>query len=138
MVRLRFNAIFGQPLGDALGGFARLAINDPALSWPRAKKAHDLFIRLFLAQDAIGKVRPVKTGDVATGLAQLEKFDNVLADTFRRRRGQGHHRDRGEVLAQGGELTIFRTEIMTPLADTMGLVHRQQVNFPSQQIGQEP
>ena len=69
VIRLGAHAVCGKIRGDALGGFARLAINDAAVLRPRAEKIEQLVVRFIFRDDAIRQVRTIETGDVTFRLA---------------------------------------------------------------------
>ncbi|HWV99107.1 MAG TPA: hypothetical protein VNZ64_05375 [Candidatus Acidoferrum sp.] len=131
------NAVRAQALGEALGRFARLAINDAALPWARPDEIEHLLVGLVLGKHAIRQVRPVKAGDVAARLPQSKHGDDVLAHALGGGRRQCHHRNAREQPRQPGELPVFGAKIVAPLADAMRLVDRQQINFPMLQVGEK-
>ena len=92
VIRPGLHAVLAQPLGDALGRLARLAIDDAAFPGPVAQELQHLLVGLVLGQHAVGQVRPVEAGHVATRLAQLQQRDDVLAHALGGRGGQRHHR----------------------------------------------
>ena len=92
----RLHAVLGEIGGDALGGFARLAIDDAAVLGPRAEKREQLVVGLVLRDDAIGQVRPVEAGDVNFRLAQFQVRDDVLAHATGGGGGERHERDVGK------------------------------------------
>ena len=134
MIRPGFHAVPVQTQRHALGGFARLAINNAAFLRSRADKFQHLVIRFVFGQHAVGEVRTVEAGDIAARLAQLEQLDDVGAHAFGGGGGKRHHRRFGKKLPQLRELAVFRTEIVSPFADAMRLVHGQQTHVPTLQI----
>ena len=131
------HAVFAQSLRHALGGLARLAINDAAFFRARAEKIQQLIVRLVFGDDAIGQVRAVETGDVTFRLAQFQMRDDVLAHAPGRGGGERHERDVGKMFSQFGNLAVFRTEIVAPFADAMRLVNGDEFHVPALQIGQK-
>ena len=138
VIRRGLHAIGGQPCGDALGRFAALAVNDPALVRARANERERLLVGAGLRRNAVAEVGPVEARDVTTRLAQLEQSDDVRANALGSRGRERHHRRIWNQVAQLRELPIFRAKVMTPFADAMRLVNGEQVHVPLLQIGQKP
>ena len=55
---------------------------------------------------------------------------DVLAHPLGRGGGERHHRRAGKVVAQVGDLPVFRAEIVAPFGDAMRLVHGDLRDVP--------
>ena len=134
----RLHTVGGEFGRQALRRLARLGVNDPAFAGPYANVRKNLLVSAGLGRNAVGQVGAVETGDVTRGRTQMESFDDVLPHAFRGRGGERHHRHVREYFAQGGDLPVLRTEVVSPLADTMRLVNRELADVPFRQIIEEP
>ena len=138
VIRGRLDPIGLQALGQAFGALAALTIDDPALLEARADERQRLVVRAGLRSHPIRQVGAIETGQVATGLAQMQLLNDVPAHALRGRGGQRHHRHFRKKAAQLGKLAVFGPEIMAPFADAMGFVHGDEIRLPVPQIFQEP
>ena len=135
MIRFGRNAILGEVGGGLLHGFARLTIDNPAFPPARAEKFEQLIVGLAFGQHPVGEIGAVETGDVTARVAQFQMGDNVLAHPLRGGGGERHEGHAGKMIAQIGDLPVFRPEIMAPFADAMGLVNGDEPDLPALQIG---
>ena len=76
--------------------------------------------------DVVPQVRPVEAGDDGLGILEPELPHDIGADMLGRRRGERHDRRPAEPFAHLCDAQVARAEIVTPLADAMCLVDRQQ------------
>ena len=89
------------------------------------------------AQHLDEEVRPIKPGDEDVGLAQIERLGDVAAHFGRGSGGQGQHPLRAQGRAGLRYLLVFRTEIVAPRRDAVGLVDRQQRHLDAGHRAQE-
>ncbi len=86
-------------------------------------------------QDAIGEVRAVERSDEDCGIREPQLRDDVVADAIgggRRERVKGNAR---ELVAEPTELPVLGAEVVSPLADAMRFVDRDE---PDGCLPQEP
>ena len=130
VIRQRLDAVGGQFAREVLGGLAGHHIDNAAFARSGAEVIDHLIIRAAFADDAVGEVGPVETGNVGRALLQMELLDDVLAHAAGGGGGERHDRHAGKKLAQGRNLAVFGTEIMAPFADTMRLVNGEEGHVP--------
>ena len=123
MIRFGFDSIRIQTRRDILRTDSALAVNDPTIAWPRAHKAQELLVRTVFGQHSIGKIRPIKASDITACSAQAQLLNDVLLHALCRRCGKRHHRRFRKQFAQFHKLAIFRSKVMSPLADAMRFVY---------------
>ena len=68
------------------------------------------------------QIRAMEAGDVFVGLAELELFDDVVADVLGGAGGEGGDGAIGEMGAQIIELAVFGAEFVAPFGDAVGFV----------------
>src|SRR4051794_5098525 len=102
------------------------AIDDAGLAAMTAE--HLLDLRHFIAprNDAIGEIRPVEVADQLDVVAKPELLGDVAPHAFGGGGGERVQRRLRKELAQLAELAVFRTKIVTPLADAMRLIDRER------------
>ena len=61
-------------------------------------------------------------------IAQRELRDDVVAHTSRGGGGEGEHRDLGMAPSQPGELTVFRSKVMSPFRYAVRLIDDERVD----------
>ena len=88
-----------------------------------------LALRVVLYPHAIADVGPVEAGHEQPRLIETELTDDVGSRDLVRRCGQGNARNRRKPVGQLGKLAVIRAEVVTPLADAMGLVDGEECNF---------
>ena len=103
----------------------------------RVYKAEQLFVRTLLRQNAISEIGTIEAGDVTFRLAQTKLFEDVAPHAWSGSRGQRHHRRFRKQFAQLHKLAIFRSKVMSPLADAMRFVNRDLIDLPGFQIRQK-
>ena len=77
-------------------------------------------------KDAIEQVRPIERADELDRIVERELRGDVAPDACGRGRGERMQAGAGKLLAQTGELPVFGTEIVPPLADTVRFVDRDE------------
>ena len=89
------------------------------------------------AEHAINQVRPIERSDQLDRIAQRELRRDVAA--YARSRGCGVRvkADAGKHLAQPRQLPVLRTEVVSPLADAVRLVHRNEADVRSAELREE-
>src|SRR2546423_12504229 len=87
--------------------------------------------------DPVDEVRTIETADEHSRIVETKLLDDVLPHAIGRRRRVGVEARIREAAAERGELTIFRTEVVTPLADAMRLVDREALDAEARDELQE-
>ena len=114
-----------QVLGHLLCGFPTQTIDNACFQragFDEVKDEVHLLGSLITAFYGEAEVRTVEAGDELTGIMQVELFDDVMSGNFISSSCQCHDRRLGEFLAEDAQLGVFRTEVMSPLTDTVGFV----------------
>ena len=86
-----------------------------------------LFHQIVARQDSVSEIRPIEIADEQQRLLQRELFCDVAPHLLRRRCGVRMNRRLGKDATQIAQLPIFRTEIVSPVADAMRLVDRERL-----------
>ena len=124
----RGNLVLLEQVGDALDGLARRGIDDgQALSL--MKEADEQLVLLVVGagrSDEVGQVRSIEAGDDRFGVGEAERADDVGADSRSRRRRERHRAPRAQLIANLADAQIARPKVMSPLADAVRFVHREQ------------
>ena len=116
-----------QGLADLLDRLARGAVDDAAFVRAGGQEVLEPAQLVALAAHVKEEVGPVKAGDDPAGVGKPQKTHNVLPHLGRGRGGKGREdRPAGQRADKGGNIQIIRPEILAPLADAVGLVHRKQ------------
>ena len=123
MVRLGIDSIRFQARRYVLSVVPALTVNNSAIIRSRVYKAQQLFVRTLLRQNAISEIGTIEAGDVTFWLAQTKLFDDVTPYAWGGSRGQRHQGSLRKQLAQLHKLAIFRSKVMSPLADAMRFVY---------------
>ena len=82
----------------------------------------------------VAQVGTVETGDKTVRLVQAKRGKDIRPNPFGGCSRQRHHRHFGKLIPQTGQLTVFRTEIVPPLAHTVSLVDSEHPHLPPLQI----
>ena len=108
---------------------ARGAIDDGAarLLAEQAEKLLRLLLDLGDSPALVDQVGAVEAGDDDGRLAQAELVQDVCADVLGRGGGEGDTRRVAEPAPHLAQAQILRPKVMPPLADTVRLVHREQL-----------
>ena len=97
-------------------------------------------IRLVLGvQHLKAQIGPVKTGDHLQGVLQLQNAADVLPHLSGGGGSKGgHHGPSGQTSEKFHDTQIAGAEVLPPLGDTVGLVHRHHGHVQLPDHGQEP
>ena len=91
-------------------------------------------LRLLAGQSAPGlkiEVGTVKAGGHLIGLLQGQLFPDIVPHMGGGRgRERAHHRTAGQAVHKGFDAQVAGPEVLSPLADAMGLVHRHHADGP--------
>jgi hypothetical protein len=82
----------------------------------------DLFVHLAARQDAVGEVGTVEIADEDFRFLEIQLVGDVAADLGGGGGGEGVDGYAGEKRFEMGELAIFGTKIVTPMADAVGFI----------------
>ena len=128
-------AFLGQRLRQSFGLGTGPAVDDAGLPLAGGGKAQDLLARAGLGAKGKMDVRAVKAAQKGVGLFAIEQLLDDLSLGFRvRRRGKGRDRH-AQRLPQFPDAQVVGAEVMAPLADAMGLVHRDEADTDPPQHG---
>ena len=73
------------------------------------------------------EVGPVEAGHLHKGSPQFQQTGDVPADVLRGGGGEGrHHGTLGQGLQKVRDPPVAGTEVLAPLGDAVGLIHRRQ------------
>ena len=136
---------------ECIANFLRIvtthAIDDSAFIGTFEDKLQDganLFLLLITSANVQAQVRTVKRRNECFRILHIQLSHNVLSSDFVGRSGQCHDGCLRELLADGLQLGVLRTEIVSPLRDTMRFVNgkerdldflHQEVHFHEQSLG---
>ena len=127
-----------QVRGEGVGRLAAQTVDDPAVFPALVQEGARLAVGAGLDHHPIQEVRAVEARDIAARVAEPEERHDVLAHALGSGRRQGHDRHAREVIAQLGELAVLGPEIVSPFADAMGLVDRDETDRPAPEVRQDP
>ena len=123
------NGCFDTMLLQVLSHFLRIlpaqTIDDAAIQGACLDEVQDILVFLLggiATLDGQAKVGAVEAGNKETGILQTQLFDDVLTRHLVGSSRQRHNGDIWEFAMEDIQLGVFRTEIVTPLANTMGFV----------------
>ena len=103
------------------------AIDDAARSLvPFSKELKKVVLRVPLGDDLITDVRSIEPGNEDPRVLELQVLEDLPPGEIVRGRRQRDPRDPGKPLSQDVELSVLGTEVMSPLADAVGLVDREK------------
>ena len=125
-MRARFR---GQRRREFLGPLAAGGVDD---SRPGRLAQHPQQLLVFPPVAArslhlVEEVRPGEAGDERSRLAEVQLLDDVAADRVGGRGSQGDRSGVAQLAAEMAQPGVVRPEIVAPLADAVGFVHRQQL-----------
>ena len=124
MIAYRIHAAILKHPRHFLDALARAAIHDAALSLVFLQKTPQLCVTVLRAANLQKEIRAVKAGEDGVRFAQTNEPNDIIADGFRRRRGKGTQaRPIFQCVQKRRDIQIAGTEILSPLADTVRLVH---------------
>ncbi len=134
MVGERLDAVHHEGLGDLLHFLAAEAIDDAAAAGVLFHEADDLAGHVLLGSDLIVEVGPVEGILVGGGLGDIEVLEDVLLHLFGGRGGERDHGHALDLIEDGPQPAVFRSEVMPPFTDAMGLVDGEEADL---YIGEE-
>src|SRR4026209_2708332 len=79
--------------------------------------------------DPVDQIGTIESADQHHWLTKPKLLDNVGAHALRGGRGVCVNARARKTRLECGQLAIFRAEVMTPLADTVGLIDGEGANF---------
>ena len=120
-----------QGLGHSLAAVAAAAIDHAGLAAPLAHQIDDGGVGAgprgaFLADRRELEIGPGEAVDHHLGVVQPQRADDVIAGAGVGRGGDGDTGNARKQLGQPAQGPVIRTEIMSPLRDTVGLVDGDQ------------
>ena len=120
----------GHRLGDLFGPFAGRGVDDSRPGrLPEELQQHVGLLALGpRALDLVEEVRPREAGDEGPRLAEVELLNDVAADLVGGGGRQGDGRRPAQRAAEVSQPAVVGPEVVSPLADAMGLVDRQQLD----------
>ena len=127
----------GEPRRQRIDLLSRRAVDDARFAAVSLEDVEELPLQRRSRQDAVEQVRPIEGADQLDRIAQRELRADVAAHARRGRRGIRVDSDAGQELTQPAELTIFRPEVMPPLADAVGFVHGDEARVARGESRQE-
>ena len=128
MVRHRAIAFVDQPRREIVHLASRQAVHDPGLLLMAREHVENLPAQVRARQDAIHEVRPIERADHLHRVLQAELRDDIAADARGRGGGERVEAGRRQRLAQARQLAVLRPEIVSPLADAVGFVDRDETD----------
>ncbi len=129
MIRTGAHPGLDEPCRQRVDLAARQAVDDARLAAAPAQDVEDLPLQVRARNNAVDQVRPVERSDELDGILQLELRRDVAPDAVRGRRGEGVQAHAGKERAKPPELAVLRTEIVSPLADAVRLVYRDEADI---------
>ena len=129
------DSVDGEHLGHLFHLFAAQAIDDAGFAGVLADEADDVFLRFHLVPHLIVQIGPVEGRFEHFGVLDAEILEDVALHLGRGGGGEGNDRSRLDFLDDGADFPVFRTEIMPPFRDTMGLVHGVEGNLDALEEG---
>ena len=121
------DALGAQVLAEAFHGGTGGAVDDATLVLPLLDEPEQDRRLLLGAAHVKEQVGSVESGHNAQRLPQLQSPHDVLLHLPRSGGGEGrHHRMPWQALDEGGDAQVAGTEILPPLGDTVGFIHRHE------------
>ncbi|MNB99359.1 hypothetical protein D3C75_466380 [compost metagenome] len=96
--------------------------------------AQELIQRLKLFHQHVANVRAIEAADLNQRIVEPQQARDIKTGGVIGGGGERHKRHGREALTQLAEGGIFRAEIMSPLGNTVGFVHRHQHRIPVRQM----
>ena len=126
VIGLTAHACRSQSLGQLLHVLAGEAVDDACFTAVSGDHSAHLVVQVAPGLDAIGQVRSIEVTDQDLRVAQGE----LLADVpLHRGCGRGREGLDGKLGAPGAklsDLSVLGPEVMSPVTDAVGLIHRQR------------
>ncbi len=123
VIRRGSTSLAQEPGGELLYFTPGGGVDDTGLVFVPGEDRDQLRVKIGAPQNAVGEIRPVERTDENRRILQTQFADDVALHSLGRRGGERVNRDAGQLIAQGPELAVLGSEIMSPLADAMSLVH---------------
>ncbi len=113
------------------GGFDAInggGIDDDAAFGMRTNRVEELSgLRIGIAfSDDVIEIGAMKAGDKFAGIAELELFDDVVADMLCGAGGERGDGTIGEMSAEAAELAVFGTKFVAPFGDAVSFVNHEE------------
>ena len=138
MIWPRHDSLGSQPGGQILSLPPRETVDDRRLAPMAAKDFERLPDAIGAGDDTINQIGPIERADEHLGVAEVQLGGDILADPRRGRRREGMKARRGKPLPQHGQLAVFRTEVVAPMADAVGLVDGEPLHAHAGQQVEQP
>ena len=126
-----------QARGGVFDFSAAVAVNDAAFATLILNIAQQLIGRLKFFYQRVANIGAIEAADLDQRVLHMQQVDNVVARGFIGGRSQRHHRQLRETLTQLAQRAILRTEVVSPLRNTVRLVNRQHCRLPVRQALEE-
>src|SRR6185503_1462182 len=133
MVRQRRNTDAAQPRRQRVDLAPRRAVDDPRLPAPAVENLQQLTLERAPRQRAVQQVRTIERSDELERIPQRQLGADVPPHARGRRRSERVQADAGQQLPETTELAIFGPEVVAPLADAVGFVHRHEADIAGRQ-----
>ena len=116
-----------QRLADLVHGGPGGAVDNAALSHPLMEQPGEGLVLLSGPEHVEIEVGPVKARHLTDRVLERQQAEDVLPHRLGGRGGEGsHRRPPGQPLQEVPDFQVAGPEILPPLGDAMGLVHRHQ------------
>ena len=119
-----------EPPGHTLDFSAGDAVDDPGLTGVPSQHASDLVLEPGPGPHPVDEIRSVERADEHLGVAQCQLGDDVVPHLPGRGGREGVDGELGKVVAELTKPPELRPELMSPLADAVGLVDRHEPDTP--------
>ena len=129
VVREGLDAVDAQCLGHFLHLLTAEAVNDAGFAGILADEADDVFFRIHLVPHFVIQIGPIEGRFEHPGVLDAEVLEDVALHFGRGRGGEGDHRRRLDLVYDGADFPIFRTEVVAPFGDAVGLIHGVEGDF---------
>ena len=127
------DALLFEQLADFLRIAARPHIDD-GTAWNRLQDVYQLCVFVAGTAHDVCQVLPLKAHLEHVLLNEPQPFLDVVHHLGRSRGGEGQHGDVGLQTANVGNMEVAGAEVVAPLADTVGLVHRDEAHAHTAQF----
>jgi hypothetical protein len=124
----RTMSFLAQPCREVVDVAPRQTINNARLTAVPRQHLENLAFQTGARQDAVDEIRSIEGADHLHRIAEAELRHDIPPYARGRRRGEGVHARVRDGLPQGGELPVLRTKVVSPLADAVGFVNRDEAD----------
>ncbi len=135
MVGTGFDAVGYEQLGQLLDLLAAQAVDNTALTLVLLDVEDNIVVHIALGADFVVEVRAVERGAEDRRIVHAEVLLDIHLHLGGSRRGQGDERRIADLVDDRADTTILRTEVVTPLRDTVRLVDGVERNLDFTQKG---